>query len=243
MRRFIAIFVVTLVSCTPRFQEMSVLLQDSAPIDIPFDESFLDYAMDMDSFAKLDLKLRDTLERIVFCGSSSIRMWRNMKMNMDTFPYAIVNRGFGGSTLADVNYYFDQLIAPHQAKAVVLYCGENDIIIGHNARDVFNSFYTFLRLFLKDNPNGKLLYVSMKPSPARWRYWSEFKKGNALVEKYIGRLKSGNIGYVDISKSMIDTKTSKPISSIFISDKLHMNAEGYQYWKEDISEALWCLIE
>jgi len=162
---------------------------------------------------------------------------------MDTFPYTIVNRGFGGSTLPDVNYYFENLIQPHHAKAVVLYCGENDITDGHKARDVFNSFYTFLRIFLKNNPDGKLLFVSMKPSPARWRYWPEFERGNALIESYISRLKSTNIDYVDISKSMIDAKTKKPIPSIFVSDKLHMNTEGYQYWKEGISEALLCLIE
>ncbi len=243
MRRFFAICIIALVSCTPRFQEMSVLLQDPAPIDIPFDERFLDYAADMDSFTTLDQQLPDTLERIVFCGSSSIRMWKSLKMDMDSLPYTIVNRGFGGSTLPDVNYYFDRLISPHHAKAVVLYCGENDISDGQKAKDVFSSFYTFLRLFLKDNPNGKLLYVSMKPSPSRWELWPEFEQGNTLIENYISRLKSDNIDYVDISKSMIDTTTKEPIPDIFIADKLHMNAEGYKYWTQDISDALWCLLE
>lgn len=242
MRRLFVVLFISLASCAPRFHEMSMLLKDSEALDIPFDQGFLEYAMDMDSFAVLDTMLPDSLERIVFVGSSSIRMWRSLKADMNTFPYTIINRGFGGSILPDVNYYFDHLVAPHKAKAVVLYCGENDITDGYKPKEVFNSFYTFLRLFLQDNPKGKLLFVSMKPSPSRWKLWPEFKKSNALIEQYIRRLKSPNIAYVDVSKSMIDNKTKQPDESIFLSDQLHMNAEGYGRWTIEVEEALWCLL-
>src|SRR5690349_15903363 len=61
----------------------------------------------------------------LFIGSSSLRMWKNIKSD---FPeYKIINRGFGGSTLPDVIRYVDDVIYPYKPKQVIVYCGENDL--------------------------------------------------------------------------------------------------------------------
>ena len=45
---------------------------------------------------------------ILFTGSSSIRMWENLQQS---FPdYKVLNRGFGGSTLADLDLYLPHTI-------------------------------------------------------------------------------------------------------------------------------------
>ena len=51
---------------------------------------------------------------ILFTGSSSIRMWKNLQ---ESFPgYNVLNRGFGGSTLADLDRYLPGYRFPYRAK-------------------------------------------------------------------------------------------------------------------------------
>lgn len=242
MRPIFVFLIIAFVSCSTRFQELNMLMKNETPIDVSFNSSFLKYRAEMELFAKEDEQLTDSLDRIVFTGSSSIRMWHNLATDMDTFNYTILNRGFGGSTLADVNYYYKETIQKHQPTAVVLYCGENDITAGLKAQDVFNDFYTFLRLLMKNNPNTQLLYVSMKPSPARWKLWPEFKKGNQLIEQYIKRLHTDQIQYVDISKVMLDNDKTVD-GSIFLDDQLHMNKQGYERWVPVLERKLLGMLE
>src|ERR1044071_633737 len=62
---------------------------------------------------------------ILFVGSSSFHFWTDVQ---DYFPgYAIINRGFGGSSLPDVIHYANDIIFPYQPKQIVIYCGENDL--------------------------------------------------------------------------------------------------------------------
>ena len=64
---------------------------------------------------------------IVFVGSSTIRRW-------DTASYfpdlKIINRGFGGSEMADAARYVDRIVIPYEPRLVVVYSGDNDISSG-----------------------------------------------------------------------------------------------------------------
>ena len=234
MKRILAILLLSILSCSPRFQGMRALLDDPENLIISFDSTYLAYVPIMEKFRAKDVHLDDSTGIIVFTGSSSIRMWKTMVADLDTLPYQVLNHGFGGSTLPQVNYFFDDLITPYQPEIVVLYCGENDITDGYKAKDVLFSFRTFLRLLLIKSPSSKVLYVSMKPSPARWVLWPEFEKGNNLVERFIRTLNNPNIQYMDIAPSMLDPDTQYPIPTIFTKDSLHMNEEGYAIWQKEI---------
>lgn len=234
MKRILAILLLSILSCSPRFQGMRALLEDPDNIIISFDSTYLGYVPVMEQFRAQDVNLKDSIGTIVFTGSSSIRMWKTMATDLDTLPYQILNHGFGGSTLPQVNYFFDDLITPYQPEIVVLYCGENDITDGYKAKDVLASFRTFLRLLLSKSPSSKVLYVSMKPSPARWALWPEFEKGNQMIDRFIRRLNNPDIQFLDIGPSMLDSVNNYPISTIFTQDSLHMNAEGYVRWQKEI---------
>lgn len=234
MKKILAILLLSILSCSPRFQEMQALLEDPENIIIPFDTTFLGYMPVMEQFRTQDTSLTDSLGTIVFTGSSSIRMWKNLAADFDTLPYQVINRGFGGSTLPQVNYFFDDLVTPYQPEIVVLYCGENDITDGYTAKEVLESFRTFLRLLLFKSPSSKVLYVSMKPSPARWSLWPEFEHGNQLIDRFIQRLNNPNIQYLDIGPTMLDSISSYPLGDIFTQDSLHMNLAGYDRWQRVI---------
>ncbi len=54
---------------------------------------------------------------IVFTGSSSIRFWQTLANDMK--PLEVINRGFGGSQIADVNEYASRIIIPYRPRAVI----------------------------------------------------------------------------------------------------------------------------
>src|SRR5688572_1565583 len=79
---------------------------------------------DIQQFKKKDSAAFPKAGQILFAGSSSFTMWRDVQ---DYFPqYSIINRGFGGSSITDLIRYADDIILPYPPKQVVIYCGEND---------------------------------------------------------------------------------------------------------------------
>lgn len=171
---------------------------------------------------------------IVFVGSSSFAMWRDVQ---SYFPgYTIINRGFGGSGLKDAIEYEDDVITPYKPKQVVIYSGENDIATGTvSAEEAFQRFKTLFMMIRKDLPEASIAYVSMKPSPSREKFMPLLKEANQKIKDFLSKHKSTS--YVDVYGPMLDS-TGRPKADIFRDDSLHMNARGYAIWKEAITPHL-----
>lgn len=163
---------------------------------------------------------------IVFSGSSSIRKWESLQTDMAPLPVA--NRGFGGAIIKQVTHYSSRMIVPLSPKLVVFYCGENDIANDkYPAEMPLNDFKAFTKSLRSRLPNTGILFVSLKPSPLRWKWWPKFRETNRLIADYISKEK--NMWYVDVSEAMLGSN-GRPIPELFISDSLHMNANGYELW-------------
>src|SRR5262245_11149872 len=79
---------------------------------------------------------------IVFWGASSIVRW-NLP---EYFPgMTVINRGFGGSEMADAARYAPRIVVPLRPRIVVLYPGENDIARGVTAETVGAGFDQFVK--------------------------------------------------------------------------------------------------
>ncbi|MEO1518511.1 MAG: SGNH/GDSL hydrolase family protein [Bacteroidota bacterium] len=177
-------------------------------------------------FEKQDQELGIDSSRILFVGSSSIRMWDGLAEDMA--PLQVLNRGFGGSTLPEVSYYANRIIFPHRPQTIVLYCGENDISDGASPQQVYESFTALMARIRIRLPQTEVYFISMKPSIARWDQWPAYQEGNELIEAYIDQYP--HLHYLDCSASMLQAG-GQIDSSIFIADGLHMNEEGYRRWK------------
>jgi lysophospholipase L1-like esterase len=83
------------------------------------------FAGEFRAFALEEARAPMPRDAVLFYGSSSIRFWQTLAQD---FPeLAVVNRGFGGSTLAECVEEMERLVFPVQPRAVVLYAGENDL--------------------------------------------------------------------------------------------------------------------
>jgi lysophospholipase L1-like esterase len=174
--------------------------------------------------------------QIVFAGSSSFTKWKDIAMYFPGYP--IINRGFGGATLVDLIYYVDEAIIKYQPRQIFIYCGENDMadVDTVSPATVLHRFKTLHTILLKKLPKTtKIVFVSIKPSIARWYLESKFIEANELIQAYISTQK--NIQYLDVHSFMLD-ENKEVFKDIFIADKLHMNPKGYLIWQKQFAPLL-----
>jgi lysophospholipase L1-like esterase len=163
---------------------------------------------------------------IVFAGSSSIRKWDSLVADMKPLP--VVNRGFGGAIIKQVIYQSTRMIVPLRPKLIVFYCGENDIANDkYPAEMPLKDFKAFCASMHQKLPGTGIVFVSMKPSPLRMKYWAKFQEANRLIKSYVESQK--RMWYVDVSRAMLDTE-GLPRPELFSSDSLHMSPAGYALW-------------
>lgn len=193
------------------------------------------FRKDIDAFLKADSITTPQKGQLLFVGSSSFTFWKDIK---DYFPgYPILNRGFGGSALPDLIRYASEIIIPYQPKQIIIYCGENDLADTATVtpRMVRNRFKILLNIIRAELGNVPVAFVSIKPSPSRWKLEKKFLKANKLIKRYLKRDRSAI--YINVHEAML-LEDGSVNPTLFIKDNLHMNAKGYQIWQKIIEPVL-----
>lgn len=188
----------------------------------------------MNDFAAADLKRRPDNNGVLFVGSSTIRLWRNLAEDFREQP-VVINRGFGGSTLADCDHFVRQLVLQYRPAQVLVYAGDNDLAMGRTPEQVAQTFARFTKAVRAELPRTRIAYISIKPSPARAALLPEIRKTNRLIAEQLGQLE--NADYINTHNAML-TADGQPRPELFLPDMLHMNASGYALWQSVIAPYL-----
>ena len=186
----------------------------------------------IENFLHWDQKNTYVENGILFVGSSSIRKWFTLKY-FD--HHSIINRGFGGSHLSDVIYYFHSIVSIYKPRIIVLYAGDNDIASKKTPEQVLEDYIDFINLVRKHLPLTKIIYLPIKPSPARWSMWNDMKQANRLIKMYIDL--DHMQYYADTATPMLDNK-GKPFGDLFVADSLHLSKKGYDLWSKILKPIL-----
>jgi len=169
---------------------------------------------------------------ILFVGSSTIRMWKDLDVY---FPNKdIINRGFGGSQMSDLLYYADDLILKYKPVKVFIYEGDNDLAAGETAENILKETKNLVSKVKNSLPETEIVIISAKPSLARWNLKDKYLQLNQLFEQYC----EDNNRVTFASTWWIMLKDGKVRDDIFIEDGLHMNKIGYDLWAEVIGKFL-----
>ena len=188
---------------------------------------------EISAFAASDKTNPPPANAIIFIGSSSVRMWKSLAQD---FPeQKVVNRGFGGSQIADSAQFADRIVVPHKPRLVVLYAGGNDINAGKSPERVFADFQAFVTKIRAGLPNAKLAYISSAPNPARWAQIEKVRTLNTLIREFIA--KDSSLVFIDVHSRMLGPD-GQPLPDIYLKDRLHMNEKGYAIWKEVVGPYL-----
>lgn len=182
---------------------------------------------DIQNFKKLNLENPPAENAILLIGSSSFTKWTDVA---NYFPdKTIINRGFGGSRLTDLNDYAEDFLNPYQPKQIIIYCGENDFADNDKLKAdvVVERFKTFYKKIRAKFPKIEVDYISIKYSPSREKLWPQMKKANEKIADFMK--KQPNADFIDITKVMQD-ENGNVRKGLFLEDMLHMTPEGYRLW-------------
>lgn len=218
---------------TSRFVATALIACLSTAIAVADDKPKFDrWEGEIAAFERKDKENPPPKNGIHFAGSSSIRFWNLSK----SFPdMDVINRGFGGSQLADSTHFAPRIILKHEPRMILLYAGDNDIAAGKSPKRVRDDFEAFVNLVHEKLPKTKIAYISIKPSILRWNLWEKMQRTNQMIEAYCKD--HDNLEFIDITKPLLDAD-GKPKKELFRPDGLHLNEKGYAAWADVIKPRL-----
>ena len=207
------------------------------------------YTGDRDRYRAQDALNPMPQNAVLFVGSSSIRLWEGLSQE---FPdYNIIQRGFGGSTIGDlqnfagsngtstaVNALAKNVVQFYNPRAVVVWSGTNDVRPGQSGAYVASGFQNFVSLVTAQLPNTHIFYLGITKNP---HYLGDSAANqrridaNTLIQAFVANSGNPNLHYIDlpaIFESLSNSTT--PAMWDYYVDSLHTNKAGYALWTTKI---------
>ena len=192
-------------------------------------EGFEKWEKDIAAYEQADRTSPPPKGGLLFIGSSTIRLWKTLASD---FPHHnVINRGFGGSQIADSTHFAERIVFPYAPRMILLRAGGNDIHAGKSPELVFSDFRAFVMKVREKLPDAEIAYIALSPSIARW---DEKEKGEALnrmIREYAREI--AGLKYI-AAESISLGPEGKPRPELFVADKLHFSPEGYKLLAESV---------
>jgi len=177
-------------------------------------------------FEEQDARQAPPKNAVLFLGSSSIVGWDLGEW----FPgVEAINRGFGGSEIADSVRFAGRIVTPYEPRVIVFYAGDNDVARGKTPEQVLADFRRFVSKVHADLPKTRIVFVAIKPSIRRWQLVDKMRRANAMIREVCEA--DERLVFVDVDPPMIGPD-GKPKEELFRDDGLHLNAAGYRLWSD-----------
>ena len=190
---------------------------------------FAKWEKEISAYERMDRSNPPPKGALLFIGSSTIRLWKTLAQD---FPeYRVINRGFGGSEIVDATHFAERIMFPYQPRMVFLRAGGNDLWAGKSPEQVFAAFKEFVTTIHAKLPETEIVFIALSPSIARWRQADKEKAVNAMVEEYARR--TPRVKFIDAWPIPLGAD-GQPRPELFMADKLHFNAAGYQLLVERV---------
>ena len=184
-------------------------------------------------FEEVDSRTPPPAHAVLFTGSSSIRLWTNLVSDFGNLK--VLNRGFGGSQMSDLVFFFDRVVRPYRPSVIVVYEGDNDLAGGKSADQVYADFEVFLKRVRQELPGTSVALLAVKSSPSRIKLMDSQRDLNRRLETLAGN--SPGLLYIDTFHPLLDSRAN-PRPEYYRDDRLHLNSAGYALWRKVIEAAL-----
>jgi lysophospholipase L1-like esterase len=166
-------------------------------------------------------------------GSSSIRLWTNLPTAIQERP--VLNRGFGGSRFKDLLRFFNRLVLPYGPSVLVVYEGDNDLADGQTPAEIAQDLAVFLERAETELRGTSVVLLTVKPSPARRHLLEAQTEFNRRLK--ILAASGRRVRVVDVTSPLLDSR-GEPDPRFFAADRLHLNADGYEAWRQPVLDAI-----
>ena len=170
---------------------------------------------------------------IVFYGASNFTFWKTLEEDMS--PYKTQNHGFGGSTDELMKNQAYRMLYPYKPSVVFIQTGSNDNARGLSLDEIIENKKKLYAEYLENLPNTLFIVMSGLPLPGRPEFWDNINSLNKFLADYCKDL--NNLEFVDATSTMLNEEGDfRP--EYFISDGIHLNAEGHKAWTNLMLEKL-----
>lgn len=192
------------------------------------------YQKEIDAFENFDAKNTVPKNPALFVGSSSIMKWKTA----DAFPgFNVINRGFGGSIIGDVQYYYKDVIGKYHPSAILFYC-DNDIWNGGDPNKAFAKVKALYRRIRSEFPRVPFVFLGMKQTPvdvfADPPVPASEKRFNDLAKNFAAR--NAGFRFLDLNTPLLDAQGK--VQPDLFQDGMHLNDKGYAIWNPLVRKLL-----
>lgn len=171
---------------------------------------------------------------IVLTGSSSIARWHDQAAAA-LAPLTVIPRGFGGSTMGDLQHHLQSLVLQYKPRAVLIYEGDNDTALGISEKTIIEQLQAIIAEVHSTLPDTRIYVMSVKPSVLRAAIWPMAQSVN---QGYADMAAADPlVYYVDAATPFLEADGTV-MDDVFIDDRLHFNALGNLIWGAIIRAAL-----
>jgi lysophospholipase L1-like esterase len=210
----------------PRLAHFLIVLLALAPAAIRGAEApaaVHPFEKDIAAFEAADQKNPPPRGAILFVGDSQFARWNAIH---DDLPgYTLIRRGFGGSRMSDLLYFTDRVVLPYHARLIVINEGGNDLHSGRTPEQLLANIKAFVEKVQAAQPEARLIFCGLTPSPARWSEVPARKAANEMIKGYLATRK--NTVFLELFDNYLGPD-GKPPDALFVEDHLHHSAEGYK---------------
>ncbi|SBS26399.1 Cyclic nucleotide-binding domain protein [Marinomonas aquimarina] len=168
---------------------------------------------------------------VAFYGSSTIKNWADYEAPFDSKQ--TVNLGFNSATIDACVYYFERIVLPYNPRSLVLYAGDNDIGNKHSSNKVIDRYVSLLEKVDRHLPGIPVTILGVKLSPTRQSMRATVASTNKMLQQ-LARTRPNTV-FIDSNDILCDTQGNID-ESLFASDRLHLNAKGYQKMGQALSQ-------
>ena len=150
-------------------------------------------------------------------------------------PLKVLNRGFGGAHISHVIHHFDDIVRPYSPKAIVFFCGTNDLTALKTPEETLNDFKKFLKLVKNEFGTIKVYMIGIKPSVDRLYLDEEERVFNNSIS-FLAK-EDPYLEYINVWDLMLNEDGTR-MPDLYVEDGLHMNPKGYEIWTQRVRESL-----
>ena len=141
---------------------------------------------------------------------------------------AVLNRGMGSASLADIARYLDRAPEAVRAGRVVVYAGERDVAAGADVAAIDAAYAALLERLSAWGPADGVHVLALKPGPRRRALWPTFERVNGRLRERAAADPGIHFHAVPHAAWHPPADARPAGGDAFVADGVHLAPRGYE---------------